>query len=113
MINEIIKDMPMDSNYESEWIPLEIKLFDNKGKRRANSLQIAWDNVIGTLDGTIEVYARSDVVSGALGRMININSASNLSDSELLILYPALESIKFIYNANGITGGTLNIALSY
>ena len=97
MIAEIIKDLPMDGDFESDWIPLEIKPFDNKEKKRANSMQISWDGVSGTLDGTIEIYAKSDVVSGALGKVISINSASNLSDSELLILYPALEFIKINY----------------
>jgi hypothetical protein len=111
---EIIYNMSMDSDFESDWFPINSEGSGSKSSSRvASSLQVTWDNVSGILNGKIEVLSSNDAVSQVVGYTLNINTNSNIEDSELLILQPGFNFIKLKYNKNGILNGILNAVLTY
>lgn len=114
MILGLLKDTPMSSDVESQWIPVEYSVPGNKNtKYRANAIQIVWRNVSGTLNGTITIYAANDIATMSKGKVISVASETNESDSHLFIIVPAFEFIKIKYEKNGITGGRLSAFVSY
>ncbi len=114
MISEVLKDMPMDTDCESGWIPVNMNIPGRQGlTKKAKSLQITWKNATGTLDGTVEVQATSDPGAAAVGKTLTVSSESNDADSELMVLYPFFKYIKVKYTKNNITGGIINAVVSY
>jgi hypothetical protein len=112
MINELIQDAQMDSNYESDWIPIfQEEISGIRKKTTAQSLQILWYGVEGNLDGTIELYATNDMITASLGATIIINSTSNINNSQMFLINPLFNYIKIKYTANNITAGTLNATI--
>ncbi|MBI5325029.1 MAG: hypothetical protein HZB41_07140 [Ignavibacteriae bacterium] len=112
MISEIIKNCLMNSNFETEWFPIQYEL-PNDGIKSASSVQVSWKDVTGTLDGTIEIIASVDQVMESIGCTLNINSDYNVSDSEMFLLYPSFNYIKLKFTKNGITGGMMNAVIQY
>lgn len=110
---EIICNVSMDSDIESDWFPLKSERTGSVNSSRVGtSLQVTWDNISGITDGIIEVLSSNDAVSQVIGYTININSSSNIEDSEMLLLQPGFNFIKLKYHKNNIQGGTLNAVLT-
>ena len=114
MIIELAKDIDMSTDFDSEWVELELPQNSVFGKKlKAESLQISWNNASGTLNGTIEINATNDLKSNTLAKTIQVNKSSIDSDSELFILFSSFEFLKIIYHHNNISGGQLNAVLSF
>lgn len=115
MTMEVIKDQAMSSDFESDWIPVQIDKIANFGKNSfADSLQIYWEDVTGTLDGKIELFISNVQDSMTLGNTYNIETASNIDDSEFIVLSHILfKYLKIKYTKNNITGGKLNAILAF
>jgi hypothetical protein len=112
MINEIIQDAQMDSNYESDWFPIFQDEINGIRKRTiAQSLQLLWYGVEGTLDGTIELLASNDMEAASLGATVVVNSTSNIDNSQMFLINPLFNYIKIKYTANNITAGILNATI--
>jgi hypothetical protein len=112
MINEIIQNAQMGSNYESEWIPIvQEEIYGIRKKSSAESLQLLWYNVEGTLDGIIELYASNDMSSPSLGATVAVNSTSNMNNSQMFLINPLFNYIKVKYTANNISSGILNVTM--
>lgn len=114
MIAQVMKDIAMDSDFESEWFPIKEEIVGSPGYcRTARSLQINWSGAEGTLNGKITIWAGNDRSAGATGKTIMVEQADNSSDAELLLLYPLFGFLKIKYEKNGITGGLLNVFMNY
>ncbi|OGU40529.1 MAG: hypothetical protein A2X61_13635 [Ignavibacteria bacterium GWB2_35_12] len=114
MLSEIIRNRGMNEDFGTEWFPVQPDPFKGpEMKVSAVSLQISWKDVTGTPDGKIDVIASDDLVMESIGTTVNINSANNESDSEMLLLFPSFRFIKLKYTKNGITGGTMNAVIEY
>ncbi len=114
MTSEIIRQQPMASDFETEWISIFLDPISNFGNKAiASSLQIIWDSAAGTLNGTIELQATDDLNNSTIGMTIVISTNSNSTDAELLLLNPAFKFIKIKYTANGITAGKLDAVMFY
>ncbi len=110
----MLKNLPMASSFESQWIPIEYRVPENNNARyRASAIQIVWKNVTGTLNGAITIYAANDFLTMSKGKTIPVASESNEDDSHLIIILPAYEYIKLKFEKNGITGGQLSAFISY
>ena len=113
MTSEIIRNRNMNTDFETEWFPIQFDPFNNEMKAVASSVQVSWKDVTGTLNGSVEVIASNDQVMNSIGCTLNINSGFNETDSEMLILYPSFNYIKLKFTKNGITGGTMNAVIQY
>jgi hypothetical protein len=114
MINEFIRDLPMDSDYESEWIPVfQEEISGYRKSAIAQSVQITWNNADGLLDGRIDIIASNNMVSSSVGTSLFVTSVSNISNSEMLVLNPLFLYIKIKYTANNITNGYLSANIFY
>jgi hypothetical protein len=115
MTMEIVKDHDMSLDLETDWIPVQLDEISNFGKRAiAESLQISWHNVTGTLNGEIEVYISNDQYGQSLGNTYSIDTESNIEDCEFIVLsHIHFKYIKLKYSKNSITDGILNVNLSY
>jgi hypothetical protein len=115
MTMEIIKDQDMSGDFETDWFPVLLNEINNFGKEAiAESLQISWHNVTGTLDGEIGVYISNDQYGQSLGNTYTIDTTSNIEDCEFIVIsHIHFKYIKLIYTKNSITSGLLNANLSF
>jgi len=115
MTQEIIRNHNMGLDYETEWIPVQLYEINNFGKNAmAESLQISWQNVLGTLNGEIELYISNDQYGQSLGNTYAINTNSNINDCEFIVLsHIHFNYIKIKYSKNNITSGLLNANLLF
>ena len=111
MISEVLSNIPMNINFESEWFPVNINYF--KKELRAASLQLSWNNVSPNPDGIIEIYVSNNQSDAIFTASYPISSINNNADAELIILYPAYEYIRLKYKRNTIASGFLNAILCY
>ncbi len=114
MNSEIVKNHNMANSLETYWIPLSIEAIGRGSKQLAvSSIQIIWDGVTGTLNGSIELFVTNEQQSRSLSATHNVNSATNRDDSILEELSASFSYLKFIFTRNGITGGKLNAIVRY
>lgn len=109
---EIFSGQPAESDFETEWFPTAIEDF-NREKTTTVSIQVVWDNITGTPDGTIDLFAANQEDFPSCGDRYNINSVSNIDDSLIIILDSAFRFIKLKYSKNDITGGELSAYIYY
>lgn len=112
MLTEIISNMPMDLDFETEWFPLNY-YFSKGEKLKASSLQIVWDNVEGNLTAYIDVLVTNDVNSKTLGSRYYVNNISNVDDALIILFITGFEYIKLKYVSNGTTNGLLSANILY
>jgi hypothetical protein len=115
MIIEIIKYQDMSGDFETDWFPVLLDEINNFGRKAiAESLQISWQNVTGTLDGKIDIYISNDQHGQSMGNTYLIDTTSNIEDCEFIVLsHIHFKFIKLKYSKNSITGGLLNANLSF
>ena len=114
MTAEIFRNIPMETDRESDWIPLMINNYGGRSNALAGrSLQVNWEQAAGTLNGSIEILAGSSRESGASGLTFAVDTESNDNDSELIFIEPAFEFIKLVYTSGGISSGRLSAVLYY
>ncbi len=114
MTAEIFRNIPMETDIESKWIPLMINNYGGRSNAmEARSMQISWEQAAGTLNGSIDIMAGNGSGKGASGLTFAVNSESNVNDNELIFMEPAFEFIKLVYTSGGITGGRLSAVLYY
>lgn len=115
MVAEVIKDLPMNANYETEWMPVWYRhVYDPRRRYLARSLQLNWSGASGTLNGTITVAGQ--VSHGSASKIIDtvdVSSPSNESNCYILEIAPIFSSIKITFTAHGITAGLLNASILY
>jgi len=110
---EFIKNHAMANNLETHWIPIVMNTISQKRISKASSLQIYWNNVLGTLNGFINLYMTNDFKTKSLVATYNINTISNKLNSILIELNPIYGFIKLEYSKNQIMAGQLNAILNY
>ncbi|MGA2296009.1 MAG: hypothetical protein ABSG15_00490 [FCB group bacterium] len=114
MLTEILNNLPMNEDYETDWFPLiSESLYKNSKKATAESLQISWYNVTGTLNGTIELISSNDMENSVSGLSVRIDSSSNQSNAVLIVLLSVFRYFKLKYTKNGITNGSLSAVVAY
>lgn len=111
---EIFREHNMALNTESDWVLIEsYSFFDSPGKeQKLKSLQVSWDGVTGELNGELIFLLSNDMEFSTISKVLNINSGSNINDTELLVFYPCFKYLKILYKKNGITNGILSITMS-
>jgi len=111
MISQIIRDIALDSPFETGFITFTINL----GSRlhQALSLQLIWSGVTGEMDGRIDICASNIVSSDSILQSVTVNSVTNVANSLLIKLEPIYQNLKIKYDPNGITSGLLNAYLYY
>ena len=68
MLTEILNDLPMNEDYETDWFPLISEPLYKSGKKAvAEFLQVSWYNVTGTLNGTLELISSNDMENSVSG----------------------------------------------
>lgn len=112
MLTEMISNMPMVSDFETDWFPLNYFYLNNE-KLKALSIQIVWESVEGNLDGYIDVLVTNDVNTKAQGSRFFVNVNSNVADALIILLIPGFDYIKLKYVSNGTTNGLLNANILY
>lgn len=112
MTSEIISNMPLNHDFETEWLPVEYTPAGFK-RLRASSLQINWREILGAANGTIEILTTNDQDKYSLAGSYQIDSFDNSTDCLMVILYPAYEYIKIRYTKHLITSGLLTAIINY
>ena len=111
MISEILSNIPMNINFESEWFPVNVRL---SGKDfRAASLQLSWNNVSVNPDAVIEIYVSNNQHEAVFLSDFLISSLDTKSDAKLIILSPSYEYIRLKYIRRTVTSGLLNAIIYY
>ena len=112
-VNKILDNHDMSADIESSFYRLFGNEFNKPGQ---SAVQINWDGVTGTLDGEVEVYLTIDDEAGtddnaskALMETVNVTSASNLTNTTLILVNGVVRYCKVKYIKNGVTGGDLTV----
>ncbi|MDA3844625.1 MAG: hypothetical protein PF588_09695 [Candidatus Kapabacteria bacterium] len=114
MNRQILTNYPCDSDYRSPWIPTRIEKTPNQMKElSAVSLQIAWDQLTGTPDAVLEIIVTNDLKFSTIAKTINIDSASNLNDSLMIMMNSSFAYFGIRFIKNSVTGGKLSVSLAY
>ena len=114
MLNEIMKDMPMSRNCESDWYSFVQDSYKSKqNKAIAGSMQIIWAGAAGNLDGKLQIIVSNDGLSSSVAYEFEINSVTNINDCLLVLLMPNFRFYKLKYIANNINAGILNAFVYY
>lgn len=114
MVSEIIKNMPMNIDFDSGWLPVNsIGSFYPGYEGELQSLQISWSEVSGTHDAQIRIYVSNDCDARSLIEQIDIDSISNVDDCVAIAMPDNFEFLRIDYISNSLTGGKLSICASY
>ena len=76
-------------------------------------LDIAWEGVTGTLNGTVAIYTSNFPISDnrwCLCQTYTV-TASNLTDTEQFVIDYPMKYVKVVYTPNNVSTGTLNVMI--
>jgi|GEM_PF-2900941 len=111
---KVLKNVSLQNFIESKWINLNVeKLSSNSVRMKARSIQIIWQDLIAGYDGVLKLYMSNELNAKSLERTINVNSASNINNTELFILESEFRLLKFEYIKNSNVGGSLDVSINY
>ena len=113
MVAEIISNAGLSDDFETEWFSLIYQNNPFGNPETAETIQLNWSAVSGTLNGTLQLYLTNDLNIRTLAKTITISNSDNTQDAELLILYGSYQYFKINYINNGITDGFLSVFISY
>ena len=103
----MISHFKMGTNCESDIFPRH-----HKGKE-AVSIALIWENMVGTLDGEVEIYISNDGESFSLRNSTTISTDENIANSVIVFLNEAFNFIKIKVKRNGITSGDFSANIYY
>lgn len=111
---EIIREHNMALDTESDWILIQGDRFLDfeKKENQIKSIQLVWDNVLGTPNGELIFLISNDMENSTIAKVIPVNTNSNRNDSELIVFYPCFKYLKIVYKKNDISYGNLSINIS-
>jgi hypothetical protein len=79
----------------------------------ATGIQAAWSGIIGTPNGTIQIYGTSENNSQILLTTINVNTANNTANAANYTLDLLPERIWVKYTPNLIIAGKITVVINY
>lgn len=113
-MTEDVQDLVMLTDFETDWILLNIDRIDGiRRKYRARSLQIWWREVTGLANGEVKLYATNDESVQSILQTIPVNNYDNTDNAPLILLDNSFKYIKAKFIKNSITGGRLNLHITY
>jgi|DewCreStandDraft_4_1066084.scaffolds.fasta_scaffold02152_9 hypothetical protein len=112
MLSEIISNLPMDKDIETDWISVRYNI-KNGLDLSASSIQIIWSEVEGSLDGYIDMMVTNNLDYQTLGGRFYVNFNSNVDDALIIVIIPGFDYLKLKYVSNGTTKGLLTASISY
>ena len=113
-MSKIIDALTLTADHETAWLNQYGDSALYKTLFNECAIQVVWEDVTGTLDGTIEVIGT--IGEGALETVIDsvtIDSADNSSDCYLFSITAIQSAIKLRYTANGITSALISAYVSF
>ena len=113
MTREVISNLPMDKDLTSDWIEAVMKDFSGKNKATIGNVQIIWQGVSYNPDATVQVEITNDLQYKTVLGTYNVNNTDNSEDSLMIEITPGFGFIRFVYTANSVTAGLLNININY
>lgn len=115
MLFEILKNWNMSRRWESNWLPFRYSESESDWRQQnACSIEFAWQNADGNLNGKINLYVSNNQKTYKLLKSFDVASATNESDSLFISLYyPSFEFFKIIFEPYGITSGQLYVGILY
>lgn len=108
MILNIFKNANAASDLLSGAVPVHV---NSSIPKSAVSLQIWWQDMQGTLDGKIIIYASNLKPAKKKIAEVSIDCADNVNDTVFFQIIPVYRFIYVEYIKNGITGGRINTVL--
>jgi hypothetical protein len=112
MISEILKNIAMSADFESDWATVARQGISSYGEAVATSVQFSWFAPAGALDGQVEIFATNDLSLPPISETYDIARSAERG-TLLVFMYPLFKYIKIKYHHNGNTGGELTAALFY
>lgn len=106
-VYDILENWKMGLDYFGDWLPLD------HNKMKAVSVQIVWNNAIGSMDGVLEISVSNQPPAGTLVQRVAVNSWDNTADCLILMLNPQFRYIRFDYLKYRIISGQLSISIVY
>ena len=113
MIREVISNLPMDKDFTSDWIEAVMKDFAGKNKATIGNVQIIWQGVSFNPDATVSVEVTNDLQYKTVLGTYNIDSTDNRENSLMIEMSPGFGFIRFVYTANSVSAGLLNVNINY
>ncbi len=113
MTREVIKNMPMNINFASDWLRSTIKDFAGKHKYSIGNVQIVWSEVSANPNATLSIEVTNDLQYKTVLSTHNINSRDNRQNTLMLSLSPGFKYFRFVYTANNVTTGWLTVIVNY
>ena len=108
MILNIFKNADAAFDLISGAVPVHV---NSSIPKSAVSLQIWWQDIQGTIDGKIKIYASNVKPAKKKIAEVNINSAENADDAVFFQIIPVYRFIYFEYVKNSISSGKINASL--
>ncbi len=113
-MTEYIEDIPMNLDYETEWLPVIIERIDGIRRRFvAKSVQIWWQAVAGLMNGRIEILGTNETTVTSFIIDYVTSSNTNTNNAELYVFIKSFNYFKIRYSKNGNISGKFSLAIMY
>lgn len=98
-------EIELTQDFATDWLPLDFR--QSSSKLKPHTLCVVWENVLGSMKGTLQILGSADSKLETVGVTIPINKTTNKDDCSVFFLTSFIRFIRFKYIANGTTSGKL------
>ncbi|GEM_PF-2745970 len=113
MTREVVSNLPMDRDFTSDWISSIMTDFAGHNKASIGNVQIIWQGVSFNPDAVVKIEITNDLQYKTVLGTYNINNTDNSEDTLMIDLTTGFGFIRFVYTANNVSAGLLNININY
>lgn len=111
MIINLIEKTDLSQNFHSQWFAMDYS--QRAQKMKAHALIIKWDNVSGSMQGSLQIIGSPDGQNETIAAEVAINTQTNANDSYVFLITSFVRFIKFKFISNGTTSGKLTCKLEF
>jgi hypothetical protein len=113
MTREIISNLPMETDFTTDWVKATIRDYRTKDKYAVANVQVVWTGVSANPDATIRIEITNDLLYKTKSAVHNVSNTNNSDDALMISMDGGFRFFRFVYTANSVLTGRLTIIANY